>query len=240
MICAVYSAKGGVGKTTIAVNLAWASAVLSGRRTLLWDLDGQAGASYVLRVEPERHRAHRGISGESDVRELIRKSQVIGLDVLPSDPSLNDLDLIFQSLGKRRRLAKIGKALAEAYETIIIDCPPGLTNTSQQIMRAADMIVVPVIPAMLSRRALTVVKQHLASFEDSKVVLAPVFSMVDRRRRLHLDQLDGAPGWPVIPMASAFERMSEERMPVGEFMPPDSGAVRAIGSLWSRIEQALG
>ena len=48
MIIAVYSAKGGVGKTTLAVNLAWASAALSRRRTLLWDLDAQGAASYIL------------------------------------------------------------------------------------------------------------------------------------------------------------------------------------------------
>lgn len=240
MICAVYSAKGGVGKTTIAVNLAWASAVQSGRRTLLWDLDGQAGASYILRAEPKQHWARRGILGESDVRELIRQSELPGLDVLPSDPSLNDLDVTFHALGKQRRLAKIGRVLAAYYDTIIVDCPPGLTHTAEQIMRAADLIVVPVIPARLSRRALAAVQQHLARFENSKVLLAPVFSMVDRRRRLHLDQIEEAPSWPVIPMASAFERMSEERRPVGEFMPPDSGPVRAISILWSRIERALG
>ena len=60
MIIAVYNAKGGVGKTTLAVNLAWASATMSSRRTLLWDLDAQGAASYILGQEPGgRNRPER-------------------------------------------------------------------------------------------------------------------------------------------------------------------------------------
>ena len=59
MIIAVYNAKGGVGKTTLAVNLAWASATLSSRRTLLWDLDAQGAASYILGQELGRNRPRR-------------------------------------------------------------------------------------------------------------------------------------------------------------------------------------
>jgi len=234
MIIAVYSAKGGVGKTTLSVNLAWANAALSMRKTLLWDLDAQGGASYILRQEPAGKELRRGIIANEDVRGLIRQTEYPSLDVLPSDRTLRQLDRLFHGLGKRRRLAKVASSLGGDYETLIIDCPPGLTDTSDQILRAADLVVVPVIPAALSQRALDVIRKN-----KPKVVLAPVFSMVDRRRALHMRELERYPEWPVIPMASAYERVSEERAPIGVLMPRYSMPVEAIALLWRKIEQAL-
>ena len=60
-----------------------------------------------------------------------------------------------------------------------------MTDTADQILRAADLVVVPVIPATLSRRALDEIKHHVGQKKGPKVILAPVFSMVDRRRALH-------------------------------------------------------
>ena len=239
MIIAVYSAKGGVGKTTLAVNLAWASATLSGRRTLLWDLDPQGGASYILRQEPAGSELRSRIVENQDVRRLIRQSEYPKLDVLPYDRSLRHLDRLFHDLGKRRRLAKIASQIADTYDRVIIDCPPGLTDTSDQILRAVELVVVPVIPAALSQRALDLIREYLQRKKGPKVVLAPVFSMVDRRRVVHLRELDRYPGWPVIPMASAYERVSEERAPIGALMPRYSPPVEAIALLWRRIEKAL-
>jgi cellulose biosynthesis protein BcsQ len=239
MIVAVYSAKGGVGKTTLAVNLAWASAALSKRRTLLWDLDAQGGASYILRQEPAGRELRTRIVGNDDPLQLVRPSEFAGLDVLPYDRSLRHLDRLFHELGRRKRLSHVGQRLGETYERVIIDCPPGLTDTSDQILRAADLVIVPIIPSALSRRALDVVVDHVERKNGPKVVLAPVFSMVDRRRQLHLRELEDHPTWPVIPMASAYERVSTERMPIGELMPRTSAPVEAVTELWRRIEKAL-
>jgi hypothetical protein len=100
-------------------------------------------------------------------------------------------------------------------------------------------VVVPVIPAALSRRALDEIKAHVAQKKGPKVILAPVFSMVDRRRALHRGALEAQPGWPVIPMASAYERMSEDRAPIGNVLPRSAQPVEAVAEVWRRIEKAL-
>jgi cellulose biosynthesis protein BcsQ len=239
MIISVYSAKGGVGKTTLAVNLAWASMALSSRKTLLWDLDAQGAASYILGQEFGAKSAKAGITRDADVSDLIRPSNVEGVDVLPADESLRTLDYAFHDLGKRKRLAKITSELGHTYDRIIIDCPPGLTDTSDQILRASNLVVVPVIPSALSQRSLDVIKAYVGGKKGPKVTLAPVFSMVDRRRALHQAALDKHSGWPAIPMASAYEKMSEERRPIGEIMPRSSPPVAAVAELWRRVEKAL-
>ena len=239
MIIAVYSVKGGVGKTTLAVNLAWASAALSNRRTLLWDLDAQGAASYILGQEGLTKSARSSITRDADVRGLIRPSNFKGIDILPADESLRTLDHAFHDLGKRKRLAKIAAELEHDYDRIIIDCPPGLTDTTDQILRAADLAVVPVIPSALSQRSLDVIKDYIGRKKGPKVTLAPVFSMVDRRRAIHQAELDKHKGWPAIPMASAYERMSDLRAPIGDIMPRSSPTVEAVAVLWRRLEKAL-
>ena len=87
-VVAIYSVKGGVGKTTIAANLAWCAATHSSRRTLLWDLDAAGGAGFLLGVDPKKKRlATSVISKEIDPAKLIRKTGYPRLDLLPADES---------------------------------------------------------------------------------------------------------------------------------------------------------
>jgi cellulose biosynthesis protein BcsQ len=238
-IVAIYSSKGGVGKTTIAVNIGWAAAALSARRTLLWDLDGQAAATWMLGHDEGGARADKTIRGAVDPAKLVRPTAIDRLSLLPADASLHGLDVAFHELDKKKRVAKLAAGLARDFDRIVIDCPPGLSDTSDQILRAADLVVVPVIPSPLSHRALEVIADHVATGKGEKAPLLPVYSMVDRRRALHRAALEANPDWPVMPMASAFEGMSHRRAPLGSYSSRRAVGVSAVADLWRRIERGL-
>lgn len=236
---AVYSLKGGVGKTTFAINLAWASANISKRRTVLWDLDPQAASSWLLSTEPASRDAAQAIfSKDVDVRKLIQPSSVQNLNLIAADTSLRSLDHLFREMDKKKRLAKLIEGLGNNYDRIILDCPPGLTETSEQVLRAADLIVIPVIPSPLAQRAMGEVARYLVQRGGSHPPILPVYSMVDRRRALHRSALDAQPAWPAIPMASAVEQMAVRRKPLGAFAA-SSPSAQAFSALWTGIERQL-
>lgn len=236
---AVYSLKGGVGKTTLAVNLAWASATLSSRRTLLWDLDPQAAASFLVGDElGGRDRAQAIFSRDVAPERLVRSTRFERLDLLAADTSLRGLDHLFHALGKKKRLAKLIDGLEKHYDRIVLDCPPGLTETAEQVLRAADLILTPVIPSPLSQRALDEVLAWLDRDGGRHAPVLPVHSMVDRRRSLHSAALEAQADWPVVPMASAIEQMAARRAPIGSYAAA-SPAGKAFATLWTGIERKL-
>jgi chromosome partitioning protein len=236
---AVYSLKGGVGKTTLAVNLAWSAAVQSSRHTLLWDLDPQAASSWLLDTgKKAKDSAQAVFARDVEPDKLIVPTAIPGLDLLRADTSLRGLDQFFFELGKRKRLSRLLEKLDKTYDRIVLDCPPGLTETSEQVMRAADLILVPVIPSPLSRRALDDVIAYLAREHGKHAPVLPVYSMVDRRRALHRAAVEADASWPVIPMASAVEQMTVRRAPVGAFAA-SSPAGEAFARLWTGVERKL-
>lgn len=234
---AIYSLKGGVGKTTLAVNLAWCAATLSARRTLLWDLDPQAASTYLLPGGDGsgRDQAHSVFTRQVSPETLVRPTAFERLDVIAADTSLRALDLTLHALDKKKRLAKLLSSLDTRYERIILDCPPGLTETTEQVVRAADLILVPVIPSPLAQRAYEEIGRH---FRRRAGTLVPVHALVDRRRTLHRDAVAADPDWPVIPMASGVEAMAARRQPIGAFQP-SSPAAAAFEQLWRGVEARL-
>lgn len=239
-VIAVYSVKGGVGKTTLAASLAWCAATLARRTTLLWDLDPQGGAGYLFGVEPgPRSKAARVLTSEVEPERLVWETGYEGLDLLPADASLWGMDALFERLGKRRRLADLTEALSKDYARIILDCPPGLSESTAQMLRAADVVVVPLPPSPLARRALETVRAELTRNHKNHPPLLPVLSMVDGRRRLHREAREELPDWPVIPMSSQIEQMAVRRAPVGSFAGAGEPAA-AFARLWEGIERKLG
>ena len=238
-VIAIYSVKGGVGKTTIAANLAWFSAQVSRRKTLLWDLDAAGGAGFLFGIEPKK-RANAGklFGKQTDPAELIRKTSFDRLDLLPADDSLWELDSTFAQIGKKRRLGKTAEGMSRKYDRIILDCPPVLNEISAQVVRAADCMIVPLPPSPLSTRAFDIVTAEIKRHAKVHPPILPVLSMLDMRRSLHRAAAVEHKGWPIIPLASAVEQCAVRQEPVGAF-EPRSPATRGFRQLWTAIERKL-
>ena len=236
---AVFSVKGGVGKSALAVNLAHAAATLSSRRTLLWDLDAQGAATYTLRLAGRADiSARKAITG-GELAPLIQASDYARLDVLAADKSLRHLEKQFGEDDKAKRLKKIIKSFDREYDRVILDCPPGLTELADQIFRAVDLLVVPMLPSPLSERAYDQLVEHLARHHKGNAPrLLPVFTMVDRRKALHRTTIAANPDRACIPYAAAIESMAATRLPV-LVKSPAAPAARALAALWTDVERLL-
>ena len=211
---------------------------MSSRRTLLWDLDAQGGASFIL--APDRKKgdeARAVIERDLNPRKLIVRTGIAGLDLLPADASLRTLDLVFAEIDSKKRLLRIAEELADHYDRILIDCPPGLGVTAEQAMRSADLILLPTIPSTLSSRAAEELVTHLGGRKGAPPIL-PVFNLVDRRRNAHRAALDAAPGRHALPMASAVEQMADRHAPVGAYASRTAFSA-ALSELWRDVERRL-
>jgi len=240
-IIAVTNIKGGVGKTTTAVNLAFLCAA-AGCKTLLWDLDPQGAATYILRCEPnENASAKKLVSGKRELPELLVPSGYEHLDVLPSDLSYRNFDV---HLSARKhpteRLLKMSRSLRDVYAALFLDCPPGISLLSENVLRAADAVIVPLVPTPLSVRMLVQLRDFVAASGWTDLALLPFFSMVDRRKSLHHQVIASTRElFPQlltteVPYSSEIERMSLRRAPLPSYSPRS-----AVGQIYSILWQEI-
>jgi chromosome partitioning protein len=243
-VLAVVSIKGGVGKTASAVNLAY-EASRGGARVLLWDLDAQGSATYLLRVRQRLAGggAHGLVAAGGELGRHVRASSHPGLHVLPGDLSLRFLDRELDAAGKpRRRVGALLRPLRPSYDLAILDCPPGASLAIESVVRAADVLLVPVVPTTLAMRTLEQLEHVVAGRRRAPRLLAHV-SMLDRRKTLQRRTTEELAARPetlatVVPNASVVERMGPERAPVGAFAPR-SPAAQAYGELWRELAERL-
>lgn len=237
---AVYSVKGGVGKTTLAVDLAWRCAQIGNFRTLLWDLDQQGGAGFLLDAAPRRTaRAMSLFHRDTRPRDLIERSKFDQLDLIQADESLRAMPVQLARIGGRTRLAQLLAFLRADYRRIVLDCPPMVNEVSDQILAAADVVLLPLPPSPLASRALNQVQEEIRRHHKSRPPILPILSMYDCRRKLHREVRDGeGKGWPVIPQSSHVEQMALRREPLPLFAN-SSEASRAMGRLWRAVEMKL-
>lgn len=235
----VFNSKGGVGKTTCAINLAKASAD-AGYRTLLWEVDGQGDSSWLL-AEGERLPSKpvvKWIVGVVNVKDLVRPSRLAGVSLLAADPSMARTDSFFASLVPGQNLARVFSELEADFDVIILDCPPGMGEATTAIMRFASLVIVPTIPSALAMRGLHQVRDYLARHRGQHAPILPIFSMVDRRRTSHRLALDEQPDWPVVPMRSVLEFKSEAPEPA-KHLKRNRLADQIFEHLWNGIERKL-
>lgn len=238
-VVAVYSTKGGVGKTTAAVNLAWEAS--QSFRVLLWDLDAQGASSYLLEVKAKvKGGIESLVSGTMVAGDAIRHTAYENLDILPADDSYRELDLVFDAAKKStKRVEKVLATLGENYDVVILDCPPGASLVAENAVQAADVVVVPLVPSPLSLRSLEQVAHVVAGAADPTPLLG-FLSMVDRRKTSHraaaesLHRKNTMVSDILVPSAVVVERMGAERAPIATYAP-NSEAARAYEQLWKRI-----
>ncbi len=244
VVVAAYNIKGGVGKTSATLNLAWLAAQ-GGARVLLWDLDPQGAATFMLRVKPKvKGGGRRLVTGKSDPAALLRGTDHERLDLLPADFSYRNMDLALDATKRPTRgLARVLAPLAAGYDYVFLDCPPAISLASESVFEAADVLLVPLIPSPLSLRTYDQLRAFVADEVPSAPRILAFLSMTDGRRRLHQEliaELATRSGVlrTAIPSASDVERMAVHRRVLADFAP-NGRAGQAYARLWEELRELI-
>lgn len=244
---AFFNLKGGVGKTSSAVNIAWMAAN-QGIPTLLWDLDPQGAASWLLKSKAKSKASpSKMLSGKTPIGEAIKSTDYDQLDIIPADFAFRHWDQLLQKQSEQGRKNLIGDLVAplsETYSLVILDCPPSFSTLTEQVFDTADELFVPLIPTFLSLRTFEKTRDFFKENKLKPKRLHPFFTMVDRRRSLHRLMLTHPPKalrnglQTAIPYAAAIERMGDHRAPLLSF-DKSSPVAKAYLGLWEEIKHTL-
>jgi cellulose biosynthesis protein BcsQ len=241
---AIFNLKGGVGKTTTAMNLSFLAAA-SGQRTLLWDLDPQAASTYAFRIQPEVSGfGKRRFDPVQALSAAIKQTDYAGLCLLPADFAYRKFDQLLSPADNPATLFDpLLSAIGRDFDIVFLDCPAGFSRLAEAIVTIVDGIVVPTIPTVLSLRMVSMLVSQLERHRSHSMVAA-VLSMVDRRKTLHRRARELASAQPEIfltadiPYASVVEQMAARRLPIHAFAAHEPAA-RAFSDVWAELEVRL-
>jgi cellulose biosynthesis protein BcsQ len=238
---ALYNNKGGVGKTTSTVNLGYLAAQ-DGLASLICDLDPQSSSTYYFRVKPKLKKSARQFGRQKSISRSIKGTDFEKLDLLPADLTHRNLDIAFHTSKRSKyRLRSALRPLKREYQLIFIDSPPTLNIVAENVFTATDYLLVPLIPTTLSIRAFGQLLDFLDGFGFRQKRVHAFFSMVDRRKRMHLDLMAEASEKysgvlkTAIPDLALIEKMGIERRPVPDYAP-SSDAAQAYRQLWVEVK----
>ncbi|HEX4847745.1 MAG TPA: ParA family protein [Novosphingobium sp.] len=143
-----------------------------------------SGPARPCRINQILHRAAAIFQRDGKPRELIVPTAFANLSLLPADESLRQLPMQLARLGQRRRLANMANFLRSDFNRIVLDCPAGLSEVSDQVIAAADLLIVPLPASPLSARALDMLRRELSGNHHRHPPILPVLSMFDASRAM--------------------------------------------------------